>query len=176
MFPAPSAELQLTHGFFDQTLAYVGVLLGLYQLARLIGAQRPMGRWLIRLLIAWIHRDVLSRWGEAALLYQFNIGYSPLFFYHLEWESVRFAVSQHWVAMLSTLLVAACADRILRRISVAPAWPTWHFSNRLAVVVVLLFGLRCTQEHDIRSPLPSLTARRVHQDNAQALAPSRAPS
>src|SRR5580765_5610486 len=30
-----SSELQLTHGFFDQTLAYVGVLLGLYHLFRL---------------------------------------------------------------------------------------------------------------------------------------------
>ena len=32
----PSSELQLNRGFFDQTLAYVGVLLGLYHLFRLI--------------------------------------------------------------------------------------------------------------------------------------------
>ena len=32
----PSSELQLSYGFFDQTLAYVGVLLAFYHVARWI--------------------------------------------------------------------------------------------------------------------------------------------
>jgi hypothetical protein len=85
-----STELQLTHGFFDQTLAYVGVLIALYHFCRVLGPP-ALRRALVRLLIIWLHIDFLLRCGEAALMYQFDIGYSSLFFYNLQWESVRLA-------------------------------------------------------------------------------------
>jgi hypothetical protein len=77
----PSSELQLNHGFFDQTLAYLGVLLGLYYLISLIGSAR-VRRTLVRILIMWLHFDFLVRCGEAALMYQFDMGYSSLLVFH----------------------------------------------------------------------------------------------
>jgi phosphoglycerol transferase MdoB-like AlkP superfamily enzyme len=139
----PSSELQLNYGFFDQTLAYVGVLLGLYHLVRLIApvrAQRP----LVRLLIVWLHLDFLVRCGEAALMYQFDIGYSSLFFYHLQEESIRLALSQYWAILLGALLAIAAADWVLRRVLAPQPWPPRTAAATVLAVVMLLFGIRCT--------------------------------
>src|ERR1035437_9116712 len=68
----PSSELQLTRGFYDQTLAYVGVLLGAYYLVQTI-RPAPVRRALTLVLVLWVHLDFLLRCGEAALMYQFDI-------------------------------------------------------------------------------------------------------
>jgi Sulfatase len=141
MLRVHSTELQLTHGFFDQTLAYVGVLIALYHFFRILD---PPGlrRGLIRILIIWVHIDFLLRSGEAALLYQFDIGYSSLFFYHLQWESVRLAFSQHWPLILAALLVIAAADGLFRRLLPPVSWAAFTRPARAAAMLLLLFGAR----------------------------------
>ncbi len=133
----PSSELHLTRGFLDQTLAYVGVLLSLDHL--LPAAGRRIGR---RIIIVWLHLDFLLRCGEAALMYQFDIGYSSLFFYHLELESARLALSQHWLVILVVIPLVAGANWILGRLLSGPSWQGLNLAARAAVVVVMLFGIR----------------------------------
>ena len=137
----PSSELQLTHGFFDQTLAYVSVLIGLYHLFRLIAPQ-TLRRALIRLLLIWLHIDFLLRCGEASLMYQFDIGYSSLFFYHLQWESVRLALSQHWLLILAALCAMAAADWAFRHILHDMPWASSTRPARVAAVLLLALGVR----------------------------------
>jgi sulfatase-like protein len=137
----PASELQLTHGFFDQTLAYVGVLLGLYHFLRLGGP--PTARNLqTRAFIIWLHIDFLLRCGEVALMYQFDIGYSSLFFYHLQWQSVQLAFSQYWELIAAALLMVAAADWVLRSLLSDERWSSKAISARVAVALVVLFGVR----------------------------------
>jgi phosphoglycerol transferase MdoB-like AlkP superfamily enzyme len=137
----PSSELQLTHGFFDQTLAYVGVMIGLYHFFRL-ASPGALGRLLIRILIIWLHIDFLLRCGEASLMYQFDIGYSSLFFYHLQWESVRLALLQHWTLILAAACLVAAADWVFRQLLPAVPWAASTRTARLAAILLLLFGVR----------------------------------
>src|SRR5262249_8887282 len=131
----PASELQLTHGFLDQTLAYVGVLMGIYQLIRLIPEAR-LRRVLIRVLFVWLHVEFLVRSGEAALMYQFDIGYSSLFFYHLQWESVRLALAQYWTLILGAAAVVIAVDWVLRRLLAPVARPVWRTSAGLATAMI----------------------------------------
>jgi len=138
----PSSELQFTRGFLDQTLSYVGVVLGIYYLIRLIGSAR-LRSTLVRALIVWLHIDFLVRCGEAALMYQFDIGYSSLFFYHLQWESVRLALAQYWFFIVPAIGVVIAFDGVLRRVLVA-THHTWRpVTAGLVTAIMLLFGLRC---------------------------------
>jgi phosphoglycerol transferase MdoB-like AlkP superfamily enzyme len=139
----PSSELQLTWGFYDQTLAYVGVLLGLYHLLRLT-APPTLRRVLIRILIVWIHFDFLVRCGEAALMYQFDIGYSSLFFYHLQAESIRLALTQYWTIVLAAAVIVVAVDWVFRISLPARPWPPRSTAAWFLATVMLLFGLRCT--------------------------------
>jgi arylsulfatase A-like enzyme len=136
-----STELQLTHGFFDQTLAYVSVLIALYHVFRIFDPP-AWRRALVRVLIIWLHIDFLLRCGEAALMYQFDIGYSSLFFYHLQWQSVRLAFSQHWTLILAALWVIAAADWVFRVLLPAEPWPASRRPARAAAVLLLLVGAR----------------------------------
>jgi Sulfatase len=138
----PSSEFQLSRGFLDQTLAYIGVILGFYHLVRLIGSPR-LRTTLVRALIIWLHIDFLVRCGEAALMYQFDIGYSSLFFYHLQWESVRLALAQYWLFIAPAVIVVAGFDWILRRMLVATPFAWRPASAGLVTAVMLLFAARC---------------------------------
>ncbi len=136
----PSSELQLNRGFFDQTLAYVSLFLGVYHLVRLAS---PRARAiLVRILIVWLHVDFLVRCGEAALMYQFDIGYSSLFFYHLQSESIRLALSQYWLIFLLALVVIAGADWVLRRILLPEPWPVRASMAPVLTAIMLLVGVR----------------------------------
>jgi phosphoglycerol transferase MdoB-like AlkP superfamily enzyme len=137
----PSSELQLNRGFFDQTLAYVGVLLGLYHLFRLI-APAGLRSVCIRILILWLHVDFLVRCGEAALMYQFDIGYSSLFFYHLQAESIRLALSQYWMIMVGAVLIVCAADWVLRRTLDTRPWPAPSAAVSILTAMIVLFGFR----------------------------------
>ena len=62
-----------------------------------------LGRWLgmgRAALLVWLHLDFGVRAVEAALLREFGIGYSPLFFAHLDGEAIRIALARHgWVIL-----------------------------------------------------------------------------
>src|SRR5947207_472066 len=137
----PSSELQLNRGFFDQTLAYVSLILGVYHLVRLAS---PRARAiLVGILIVWLHVDFLVRCGEAALMYQFDIGYSSLFFYHLQSESIRLALSQYWMIVLGAVLIVGAADWVLRRTLHTRPWPAPSAAVSILTAVMVLFGFRC---------------------------------
>ena len=139
----PSSELQLNHGFFDQTLSYLCVILGLYHLIKAL-APASIRPFLVRILTVWLHVEFLVRCGEAALMYQFDIGYSSLFFYHLQEESIRLALSQYWAILLAAALIIACADWVLRRTLTARPWPGRSTIGWVLTVVMVLLGLRGT--------------------------------
>jgi phosphoglycerol transferase MdoB-like AlkP superfamily enzyme len=139
---APSTELQLTRGFLDQTLAYVGVLLAIFHLIAFVKSPR-LRSLLVRIFLAWIQIDFLIRCGEAALMYQFDIGYSSLFFYHLQWESARLALSQYWRPLLAAAASVVVMDRLFRRLFVIEPPPA-SARTRVAAVLLILFGVRCT--------------------------------
>ena len=75
------------------------------------------------------------------MLFGDGIGYSSLFFYHVEWESIRLAFSQHWLLILSAFCTIAAADWVFRHL--LPAVP-WASSTRLVRTAAVVLGRRGT--------------------------------
>jgi phosphoglycerol transferase MdoB-like AlkP superfamily enzyme len=132
---APSSELRLTRGFLDLTLAYAGVLMGIYALAAAYGSF-----WLRAAIRIWWHVEFVLRSVEAVLLYRFGIGYSPLVLYHVDRVSLRLALVQGWPGALAIVATAASVDWIFRRLPAQAAGRRWP--ARVAVALLLVFAVR----------------------------------
>lgn len=147
---APHTELQLTRGFFDQTLAYVGILCGISALATGIGSAT-----LARIVRAWVHAEFILRSGEALLMYQFGMGYSPLAFYHIDIVSLRIALQRDWMTMGCVLTLVATAEFVLRRLTPARRWSVMRRPERVVACLLMLFAFRSAHVlHRERSRLP----------------------
>ena len=134
---APSSELQLTRGFIDLTLAYTGVLIGIYALAAAYGSS-----WMRAAMRIWWHVEFVLRSVEAVLLYRFGIGYSPLVLYHVDRVSLCLALAQGWPGALAITATVASVDWMFRRLPPPAAGHRSQWPARVAVAFLLVFGVR----------------------------------
>lgn len=129
----PGSELGFSSGFLHLNLHYAAALTGA---ALLAGWASPgTARWALPL---WLHGTVLLRGVEAGLLSQVGIGFSPLFFHHLEPQAVRLAVSWFWPHLLALTGIGAAVHvllgRMVPRVRLAAGW------ERAAALVVIVLA------------------------------------
>ena len=133
---APQAEMNLTWGFWDQTLAWTSVVLALFSTLTLT---EP--RVATRIILRYLHIEFALRALEAGLIYSVGIGYSPLFFQHFTPETVRLALTVYW-QRVGFLFGLGLAGHVFLRRLFAPREEHRGWPERLAFILVVAFGLR----------------------------------